>query len=268
VPAVLAHDISHAQIGNAMHVANVGVAMLVALSSLARVHTASPDQFLPPANPNAVCIADVKPDGVTWDPELEAWTVAMPEFHASFKASKYASQSHAENAANHFYTTMKTTIDQVAKMIRKDLMTKVAALGHSRLSRCNKPELGKLYLASVSQSLQPAEPDSNPQCHDPVSAALPDDSVFEDVTHVLFTNPAIVQHVQQEDIKQKRQNVLVLPAAVAEAFVHHCASVPRSFGFLLGKNPGIVKKNILSQTKPPAYRGLVHPRPCRLRPGC
>jgi hypothetical protein len=45
VPVVLAHDISHAQIGNAMHVANVGVAMLVALSSLARLHTASPDQF-------------------------------------------------------------------------------------------------------------------------------------------------------------------------------------------------------------------------------
>ena len=90
--------------------------------------------------------------------------------------------------------------------------------------------------------MQPAEPDSNPQCHDPVSAALPDDSVFEDFTHALFTDPAIVQHVQQEDIKQKRQNMLVLPAAVAEAFVHHCASVPRSFGFLLGKNPGIVKK--------------------------
>ena len=125
MPVVLAHDISHAQIGNAMHVANVGVAMLVALSSLARLHTASPDQCLPLANPDDGCIADVKPDGVTWDPELEAWTVAMPEFRASFKASKYASQSHAENAANHYYTTMKTTMDQVARMTRKDLMTRL-----------------------------------------------------------------------------------------------------------------------------------------------
>ena len=145
----------------------------------------------------------MKPDGVAWDPELKAWTVVLPEFRASFKASKYASESHAENAAKHYHTAMKASMDQVATMTRKELLTKLAALGHSGLSRHNKPALGNLFLAGISQSLQPAEPDSNPQGQDPVSAALPDDSVLEDVTHALFTDPAIVHHVQQEDIKQK-----------------------------------------------------------------
>ncbi len=145
-------------------------------------------------------------------------------------------------------------------MTKKELMAQVAAMGISRLSRCNKQDLAKLYMASISDSLQRAGSDSNPQRQDTTTAALPDDSVLEDVALALFTDPAIVHHVQEEDTKQTQQNKLVLPAAVAEAFVQHIASVARYFGLLLGKNPGILKKNKRTQqTQPPAYPGLVHP---------